>query len=170
MKRDSVCAMVAEGIGTWERVWAVAVAVVVVGAVALPGLRTLLEDDAADGFPLSTYPMFVNDKGRTVRQATVVAAGPNVDDPIGVHDEVDRLSPRQIAQTDQVIQASVTVQNAVRAGPEGARALCEEVAGRVDSPATVVVVLEEFDSIAWAADTSVDPIDRSEQARCRATG
>lgn len=158
------------GMGRRERVWAMVVVVVMVLAVALPGVRTLLEHDAADGFPLSTYPMFVSDRGRVVQQATVVAVGPDVTEPLAPDDPVERLSPTQIANTDQVVRAATTVRAMVRAGSASARELCEEVAERVPAPATLVVVTEKFDSISWAADNSVDPLERTEHAHCEATG
>lgn len=156
--------------GRWERVWASGVALVVIVAVALPGARTLLEDEAADGFPLSTYPMFVTDRGRSVGLRTIISVGPDGDQPLAPDDPVERLSPRQIAGTDQVIQASATVRDAVDGGRGTALALCEEAARRVPAPATLVVLTEVFDSVEWAADDSVDPERRTEHARCEASG
>lgn len=149
-------------LGRGERWWASAVVAVVVLLVALPGVRTLVEGrDAADGFPLSTYPMFSRERAREVRIPTVVA--------VREDGEVERLSPRVIAQTDQVIQAATTVSRAV-SSPARARELCADVAGRVSAPATVAVVVEEHDALRWAADSGTDPLDRREVATCPATG
>lgn len=153
-----------------ERLWGLLVTVGIVTAVAVPGARTLVESDAADGFPLSTYPMFVADRGRVVQQATVVSADADVTEPIEPSDPVDRLSPSEIARTDQVIQAGATVRDAIRQGASATRELCEDVAGHVAAPAVVVVVTETYDPIGWAEDNSVDPVERLEHTRCEATG
>jgi hypothetical protein len=157
-----------------ERRWAWVVTVVVVVLVALPGARTLVEGDAADGFPLSTYPMFVHDRGRVVQVPSVVAVGPGTSEPISSSDPVERLSPARIAGTDQVVQASVTVRRAIAAADGGdpgpARELCARAAGEVAAPAEVVVVMETYDLVVWADDTSGDPERRREVARCPARG
>jgi hypothetical protein len=144
-----------------ERLRALATSAVVVAAVAVPGLRLLADGrDAPDGFPLSTYPMFTRDPGRVVELPTVVA--------VTSDGATERLSPETIARTDQVIQAGVTVGQAVRAGPAAARALCREVAGRVDpagSGVTVAVVVERHDAVAWSAGDG-EPLDRRIVADC----
>lgn len=141
--------------------------VVLVGAVAWPGVRSVLGGGDGDGFPLSTYPMFSRDPGRTVEVPSVVV--------IDADGEVHRLSPAQIARTDQVIQAGVTVRQAIDAGPSAVAALCADVAAGLDDDrwddgddrdddgddqdgddedddrvARVAVVLERHDSHAWA--------------------
>lgn len=143
-----------------QRAWALVVSAVVVLLVALPGIRMLVEDEAPDGFPLSTYPMFSRDPGRVVVLPTVVALAPD--------GAVGRLSPQTIAGTDQVIQASVTVRDAVRRGTAAAEQLCEEVAGRVSPPATIAVVEERHDAIRWSADSSVEPLERRVVVTCEA--
>ena len=135
------------------------VSAAVVVAVAVPGIRTLASGDAPDGFPVSTYPMFTHDPGRVVEAPTVVAVSPG--------GEVDRLSPETVAGTDQVIQAGVSVRQALDAGPSATRALCDDVAGRVDAPATVAVVVERHDSVAWSAGDR-EPIERHTVTECEA--
>jgi hypothetical protein len=81
--------------------------------------------------------------------------------------DVDRLSPETIAGTDQVIQAGVSVRQALDSGPSATRALCADVAGRVDAPATVAVVVERHDSVAWSAGDR-EPIERRILAACEA--
>jgi hypothetical protein len=143
-----------------DRAWALVVSGVAVAVVAVPGLRTVLEGGAApDGFPLSTYPMFARDPGRVVELATVVAVGPD--------GRVTRLSPELIAGTDQVIQAGETVRHAIDGGPSTTAALCREVAGGVDPPATIAVVIEEHDAVAWSAGDR-EPRDRRVIAECDA--
>jgi hypothetical protein len=145
-----------------ERLRALATSAVVVAAVAVPGLRLLADGrDAPDGFPLSTYPMFTRDPGRVVELPSVVAVTSD-----GV---VERLSPETIAGTDQVIQAGVTVGQAVRDGSAAARALCREVAGRIDADGsdvtTVAVVVERHDAVAWSAGDR-EPLDSRTVADC----
>jgi hypothetical protein len=145
-----------------ERRWAVVVSAVMVVAVALPGVRLVVEGrEAPDGFPLSTYPMFTRDPGRVVEMPTVVGVSPGGD--------VERLSPRVIAGTDQVIQANEGVRRAVRLGGSTVRELCREAAGRVDAAdvATVAVVVERHDAIAWAAGDR-EPTDRRTVTECPA--
>lgn len=145
-----------------EKVWAVTVSAVIVVLVAFPGLRMLVEDSTADGFPLSTYPMFTNDPGRIVELPTVVATGED--------GAVERLSPQQIAGTDQVIQAAVTVQDAVRGGRSATAALCREVAARVERPSTTIaVVVERHDAIAWSGDPAAEPLSRRVVTTCEAS-
>ena len=132
-----------------------------VAAVAIPGVRMLAAPDAPDGFPLSTYPMFARDPGRVVELATVVAISPDGD--------VERLSPETIAGTDQVIQAGVSVRQAIDRGPAAAAALCRDVAARVEASATVAVVEEEHDAVAWSAGDR-EPRERHTVAECEAEG
>jgi hypothetical protein len=143
-----------------ERRRALAVAVAVVVGVALPGIRMIASSDAPDGLPLSTYPMFTRDPGRVVEQPTVIAVLPG--------GQIERLSPETIAGTDQVMQAVRAVDQAVAAGPVATRALCEEVAGRVDAAATVAVVVERYDPIAWSEEGDREPVERRTVVACEA--
>jgi hypothetical protein len=145
-----------------ERWRAGVVSVLMVAAVAWPGVQWLLDDRPSDGFPISTYPMFTRDPGRIVELPTVVAVGPD--------GSVERLSPQEIAGTDQVIQASVAVRRAIARGPGAARALCREAAGRVSAPATLDVVVERHDAIAWSADSATEPVERRTVVNCEARG
>jgi hypothetical protein len=142
-----------------ERRRGLAVAAAVVVGVALPGARMMASGDAPDGLPLSTYPMFARDRGRLVEQPTIVAVLPEGD--------VERLSPETIAGSDQVMQAVKAVRRALDAGPAAARLLCDEVAGRVDAPAIVAVVVERRDGVAWSAGDR-GPIDRRTVVACEA--
>lgn len=130
-----------------------------VTAVVTPGVRMVASGGAPDGFPLSTYPMFTRDPGRVAELPTVIAVSPG--------GEVERLPPATIAGTDQVVQAGVTVRQAVAAGTAATARLCREVARRVDAPATVAVVVERHDVIAWSAGDH-EPIERRTMAECRA--
>jgi hypothetical protein len=135
----------------------VIVSLVVLAAVVLPGLRTLVEGVSGDGFPLSTYPMFTGDPGRYVELPTVVA--------VGRDGHVERLSPQEIAGTDQVIQAWEAVRRAVARGSSTTHALCREVAARIGRD--VEVVVERYDTRAWARDPDAEPLERRPLARCR---
>lgn len=135
------------------------VALGVVALVAVPGVRLLVHGaDAPDGFPLSTYPMFTRDRGRIVEVPSVVV--------VRATGEVERLSPETIADTDQVIEASVVVSRAIAGGT--AAQLCSEVAGRIDEPddsGEVQVVVERYDSVRWAAGDD-EPDERRVVASC----
>lgn len=134
---------------------------VTVAAVAVPGVRTIVEGgDAPDGFPLSTYPMFTRQRGRVVEVPSVV-----VDD----HGTIERLSPLVIAGTDQVIEAHNVVARAISSGQDASLDLCRHVAAGLDdrpAGATVDVVVERYDALAWAAGDG-EPLERDVVARCR---
>jgi hypothetical protein len=119
----------------------------------------LVDREAGDGFPASTYPMFTEDPGRVLELPTVVAVTAT---------GVERLSPRQIAGTDQIVQAWETVRSAVARGPDATAELCDDVAGRLDAPAALAVVVERYDTLAWAADPTAAPEDRRTVVRCGA--
>lgn len=141
-----------------ERWFAVLVGIAATAAVLVPGVRMLAEGpDTPDGFPLSTYPMFARDRGRIVEVPTVVAVRDGT---------VERLTPSTIAGTDQVIEASVVVADAVRAGPAATAALCEEVLGRVEGAEEVRVVVERHDALRWAAGDE-EPAARRVVGSCR---
>jgi hypothetical protein len=60
------------------------------------------------------------------------------------------------------------VNQAVAAGPVATRALCEEVAGRVETAATVAVVVERYDPIAWSKEGDREPVERRTVVACEA--
>lgn len=142
-----------------ERWWIRLVTLVVVGLVAWPALWPLVGRPAADSFPLSTYPMFAHDRGEMVEVATVVGIA---------HGEIRRLSPELIAGTDQVMLAATAVQRAVAGTAGGPRALCIEVAGRVDDPAVrrIEVVVERYEVERWPR--ASEPLERRLVASCDA--
>jgi hypothetical protein len=146
---------------TAERWRALVISAVVIACVASPVVPLLLRGERApDSFPLSTYPMFTDDPGRVVEVPTVVA--------VHVDGRIDRLPPEVIADTDQVIQAYVAVQNAIHGEPGAAADLCTRAAARLSDPGSVVEVLvaeERYDSVRWAAGHH-DPIMRRVYAEC----
>lgn len=105
-----------------------------------PALRNV------DSFPLSTQPMYANDRASTARLATVIGrdagGGPR------------RLSMRSIATTDDPLIAQSRVARSIRSGH--ADELCRAVAGRVSQPTSVTsltsieVVWERVDVVAMA--------------------
>ena len=112
-------------------------------AVALLVLSPALRASPRDGFPLSNYPMFATDVGREARVDTAVG--------LRADGSVERLSPRLVTGTDEVILAASTVTNAVAAGPATAAGLCAEIAGRVAAGRADVTQIrlatETFDAV-----------------------
>jgi hypothetical protein len=127
------------------------ITLVAVAAVALPGFTD------RDSFPLSNYPMFSSDRGRVAAFDTAVGIAPD--------GEVERLSPRRISGSYEVIHAASTVSKAIRAGD--APRLCREIAARAvgDGLAHVEVVTETYDTVRWFEGDEV-PVARTLHARC----
>jgi hypothetical protein len=98
-----------------------------------------------DGFPLSNYPMFAEDRGRESDVATAVgvtAAGARV-----------RLSPELIGGSDEPILASATAERAVTS-TAGAETLCASIARRAEGDAdlrAIEVVTERYDAVDYFA-------------------
>ena len=135
-----------------------ALATMVVAAVVMPALR----QSPRDGFPLSTYPMFASDRGREVAVATAVGVrGP---------DDVVRLDPITIADSDEIMLAAATVRRAVRTGAEAR--LCAEIADRLAGDTVLQAVeirTETYDAIRYLADeTAPDAI--TVHTRCEVPG
>jgi hypothetical protein len=117
--------------------------IAVIVAVALLVLSPALRASPRDGFPLSNYPMFATDVGREARVDTAVG--------LRADGSVERLSPRLVTGTDEVILAASTVTNAVAAGSAAAAGLCAEIAGRVAASRGDVVQIrlatETYDAV-----------------------
>src|SRR5262245_47969134 len=115
-----------------------ALAVLVVASPALRG-------SPRDGFPLSNYPMFATDVGRTAVVDT--AKGLRTDGATVT------LSPELVTGTGEVILAASTVTNAVAGGPDRTAGLCEEIARRIGSSRPEIVQVriatETVDAVAW---------------------
>ncbi len=116
----------------------VAVLVLLAAAVGWPALQP----HAADGFPVSSYPMFARRSGPVVRLDTAVGL-----DAAGA---VHRLGPHAIGGGDEVVLAAEVARRAVDEGPASTAAFCGEVAARVDDDeiVTVEVRTEERDAVA----------------------
>jgi hypothetical protein len=121
-----------------------------IASLALCGavLAPLVRDPDDDGFPLSTYPMFAAPRPREATMAYAQGA---------TRDGAPR--PLALAQlgTTEVMQAFVTLQRAVDAGPGARAALCAAIADRVAGDAGLGDVVEirivrgTFDAIAHVA-------------------
>jgi hypothetical protein len=120
------------------RVITVATAVVAL-VVASPALRS----SPRDGFPLSDYPMFATDVGRSAVVDTAVG--------LRADGTSERLSPALVTGTNEIILAASTVANAVADGPTAAAGLCNEIAGRVRASRPDVVQVriatETYDAV-----------------------
>ena len=120
---------------------------VTTGVVVLVVLSPALRSSARDGFPLSNYPMFATDVGRTAVVDT--ARGVRADG------STVTLSPRLVTGTDEVILAASTVSNAVAGGPDRTARLCNEIAARLDGSRPDVVQVriatETVDAVGWFA-------------------
>lgn len=124
-----------------------------------------------DSFPLSTYPMFSFDRGRTSHVATVVG--------VTADGSIERLSPMLIAGSDEPMHAVETVSTAVGAGEERTAQLCAEVALRLasrnmnaraagarDEIVMVRVGAETHDAVAFFADGAREPQSVAVHAEC----
>jgi hypothetical protein len=139
-----------------SRLYAYALAIVAVGVVASPALVA----KPRDGYPLSTYPMFAEDRGRiaTVEQAVgITKTGARIP-----------LQPKYFG-TDEVLQAKTKLERATRRGTSPA--LCDEVQKRVaadrDDVVEVVIRTITVDAIDYFSDA--DRATQSERvyARCK---
>lgn len=131
----------------------------VVAAVLV--LAPVFRQPPRDSFPLSTYPMFANDRGPVAPVNTVLAV-----DAAG---ELHTLSPEVIGGSDEVILAAATVSRAIRAG--SADDLCRTVAERTDDDGWVLlrVVTHRYDTVSYLSGNR-QPIDEIVHAECPAAG
>ena len=147
-----------------ERLHAYGLSAIVIAAVLSP-LRLDPQDPAQDSFPLSTYPMFSYDRGRTASVTIALAIGP---------DGYEAPIPPGFIATSETMQAMKTLAKSVRQGGERARELCRAIAQRVASspdpvfaPAVqVAFVRATFDSISYLEGKRL-PLARQVHMRCR---
>ena len=102
-------------------------AVVLVAVLLWPAL----DPTPADGFPVSTYPMFARRSGPVVRLATAVG--------LDADGAVHRLDPHAIGGGDEVVLAAEQVAGPWPRGAASMAAFCDEVADRVDDAGIVAV-------------------------------
>lgn len=130
------------------------------GATAAPALS----DPSDDGFPLSTYPMFAEDRGRVAPVVRAVAIGT---------DGSERRVPAVLLANSEPMQALQTLRKTIAAGPGEAVRLCRAVASRIrasgDSELASQSRLElqtvRVDSVAYLAGEA-EPVSRKVHARC----
>jgi len=138
---------------------------VITAVVLLVVLSPALRSSPRDGFPLSNYPMFATDVGRTAVVDT--ARGLRADG------STVTLSPRLVTGTDEVILAASTVTNAVAAGPDRTSRLCDEIAGRLGGSRPDVVQVriatETLDAVDWF-DGATAPTSVEVRATCPVPG
>ena len=145
-----------------ERARAYLLSVVLLGAVGWPAFRAPWED----GFPLSTYPMFAQRRGRVheVVSARAVAA-----------DGGAELVPPSLIANAETMQAIRTLSRAIRAGEHEAERLCERIAGRLAADEAwrrsvrVELVTERVDAIDYLAGRAEAELVRV-HARCPVGG
>lgn len=150
--------------GVVERVRAYALCAVLLGAVGWPALRA----PSDDGFPLSTYPMFAQRRGRVheVVSARAVAA-----------DGRALLVPPALIANAETMQAIRTLSRAIRAGEGEAQRLCERIALRLPAAGDselqravrVELVSERVDAIEYLAGRAQAELVRV-HARCPVGG
>jgi hypothetical protein len=121
------------------------VVAVITAVVVLVVLSPALRSSSKDGFPLSNYPMFATDVGRTAVVDT--ARGLRADG------STVTLSPELVSGTGEIILAASTVTNAVAGGADRTARLCAEIAGRLGGSRPDVVQVriatETLDAVGW---------------------
>jgi hypothetical protein len=143
-----------------ERLRAYLISALLLGVVVAPGFR----DPSADGFPLSTYPMFSQRRGRVHEIASARA--------VAADGSETRVPPSYVANAE-TMQAVRTLSSAVRAGPDAALALCRTIAGRLpgagesalNEAVRVELVSERVDAVAYLAGERA-PLSRTVHASC----
>jgi len=142
-----------QGLAYWLAPLAILAAVV---------LWPAFQREPADGFPISSYPMFARRSGTVVRLATAVGL-----DATG---DVHRLGPQVISGGDEVVLAAEQTRLAVEEGAESSQAFCREIARRVrdDDIVRVEVRTEVRDALADVR-ADHDPIEVIVHTRCDVT-
>lgn len=144
-----------------ERLHAYALSALVLGATAYPAFIDPRDDD----FPLSTYPMFSEDRGSVVPITSAFAVGATPG-PVAV-------PPRYVAN-DETMQALQTIRKSVQRGKRSSRKLCDAIATRIGAAdddafggAThVEIATERHASVAFLAGQR-QPKARRVHARCK---
>lgn len=109
---------------------------VVVGILTLPVLGIPSEDS----FPLSSYPMFSQERSRIVEVAHAIGAWSDGTETV--------LGPRWLG-TNEVLTARAVIANAIGEAEE--RELCEEILRRSHDRALIAVSIriDRFDSVGY---------------------
>jgi hypothetical protein len=133
--------------------------------VLLSVLSPLARPAGADSFPWSSYPMFAHGRPSPVT---------------GVHhllaidaDGRRRPVPPALVANDEVLQADVTIQRAIRRGKKTSVALCRKVAARLaedpdwSDAVRVELVSEKFDALRYFAGDRAPLTKPRLRARCK---
>lgn len=116
---------------------------IVVGAIATFVLGVYPVIAQRDSYPHSHLPMFSVRRTETARIDTAIG--------ISTHAEIVRLSPRLIADTDEVIMAKDAVVNAINSRKTDE--LCIEIANRVgkrkSNISVIKIVTETYNAVEW---------------------
>jgi hypothetical protein len=129
-------------------------------AVAMPAFR----DPPRDSFPLSTYPMFSTKREQPVLEQAVAVGRDGTRVPV---------APQWVA-SDEVMQAAVTVRQAVWQGPAATAALCHSIARRAAGSADhahvtrIEIVSARYDPILYFSE-GPEPIERVLRRACPVT-
>lgn len=128
-----------------QQIWLCAVlGTVLVAAVAYPALRP----PAEDGYPLSTYPMFSRDRGRSLRVASA---------RLRYEDGHEETLPPTLIANGEVMQAVQRLNRGLRRGRKGRKRLCRQIASRVAMAGTerqqrareLLLVQERVDTVTF---------------------
>lgn len=126
-------------------------------AVLLLGVYPVMIE--RDSYPHSHLPMFSVRRTETARIDTVIG--------VSTDGEITRLSPRLIADTDEVIMAKDAVVNAINS--QQTDELCVEIANRVERNGTDIssirVVTETYNAVKWFQNIKT-PISVNIYAEC----
>lgn len=139
---------------------AYALGAVLLGAAIYPALL----DPSDDGFPLSTYPMFANDRGKIARVVRAVA--------LGADGREHRIAP-ELVSSSEAMQVVQTLQRTFAAGPAEAERLCRAIAGRLrtsgdptlERATRVELQSVAVDSVRYLAGEA-EPVSRRVHASC----
>ena len=139
-----------------RRVIAYGALVLTIALVLLPVFRP----SQRDSFPLSTYPMFSERRGRVSALPTAVG--------VDASGAIERLSPELIAGGYEPVRAFAVVDASIARGDTDV--LCDEIAARVAvstrvSVSQIEVITETHDVVAWFAGDR-EPLARDVHARC----
>lgn len=132
---------------------------VVAGVLVMSPARKGVKDD----FPLSPYAMFSENKDESTTVTHAVAIG---------QDGVATPLPPKMLGTDEVLQAKVTISNAVRAGKPALTALCAKLSERVAADAAwasakrVEIRTVTYESVPYFDDPTKPPTKSRVHIKC----
>jgi len=132
---------------------------VAIGAIAVLGLGVYPVISERDSYPHSHLPMFSVRRTENARIDTAIG--------ISHSGKILRLSPRIIADTDEVIMAKDTVVNAINSHQTDD--LCVEIANRLrknkSDISTVRIITETYNAVAWFQNKKT-PISTNVHTEC----